>query len=109
VSPRRILSSPPRASSKQKADEQKPELTLYGIRNCDTVRKARRWLDEQGVDYEFHDFRRTGCAGALAPLDRAAQGWERHQPAQHSWKALPTEERSHGRRRCRRAPCARRR
>jgi len=34
--------------------------TLYGIKNCDTVRKARRWLDENGVEYQFHDFRADG-------------------------------------------------
>ncbi len=34
--------------------------TLYGIRNCDTIRKARRWLDENGIDYHFHDVRTDG-------------------------------------------------
>lgn len=33
---------------------------LYGIKNCDTVRKTRRWLDQQGLDYCFHDFREEG-------------------------------------------------
>lgn len=32
-------------------------VTLYGIKNCDTVRAARKWLDSQGVDYQFHDIR----------------------------------------------------
>ena len=38
-------------------------MTLYGIKNCDTVRKARRFLDEHGIAYRFHDFRETpvGC------------------------------------------------
>ena len=44
-------------------------LTLYGIPNCDTVKKARRWLDERGVAHRFHDFRKDG----LDP-DRL-QGW----------------------------------
>jgi len=35
-------------------------ITLYGIRNCDTVRKARRWLDARGVEYRFHDLRADG-------------------------------------------------
>jgi len=35
-------------------------ITLYGIKNCDTVRKARRWLDEHNISYEFHDFRADG-------------------------------------------------
>ncbi|MFC3117269.1 ArsC family reductase [Cellvibrio fontiphilus] len=38
--------------------------TLYGIKNCDTVKKARTWLDQQGVDYRFHDFRVDGLDAA---------------------------------------------
>ncbi|MDD5461817.1 MAG: ArsC family reductase [Methylococcales bacterium] len=34
--------------------------TLYGIKNCDTVKKARKWLDENDVAYQFHDFRTDG-------------------------------------------------
>lgn len=39
--------------------------TLYGIKNCDTVKKARRWLDENAVDYRFHDFRSDGLTQEL--------------------------------------------
>ena len=35
-------------------------ITLYGIPNCDTVKKARAWLDGRGVAYRFHDFRKDG-------------------------------------------------
>jgi arsenate reductase len=42
--------------------------TLYGIRNCDTVRKARRWLDDHGVVYAWHDLRADGLPGEM--LDR---------------------------------------
>lgn len=35
-------------------------LTLYGIKNCDTVKKARAWLESHGVDYQFHDLRQDG-------------------------------------------------
>ena len=35
-------------------------LNLYGIKNCDTVKKARRWLEDHGVEYQFHDFRQYG-------------------------------------------------
>ena len=50
--------------------------TLYGIKNCDTVKKARRWLEDQGIDYEFHDFRVDGVdAGQIQQwLDEL--GWE---------------------------------
>jgi arsenate reductase len=50
--------------------------TLYGIRNCDTVKKARAWLDGRGVAYAFHDYKVVGVdAGKLAGwVDRL--GWE---------------------------------
>ncbi|MEH6639053.1 MAG: ArsC family reductase [Porticoccaceae bacterium] len=35
---------------------------LYGIKNCDTVKKARKWLDQQGIDHQFHDFRADGLS-----------------------------------------------
>jgi arsenate reductase (glutaredoxin) len=41
--------------------------TLYGIPNCDTVKKARNWLTEHGVDYTFHDFKKQGVPTALLP------------------------------------------
>jgi Spx/MgsR family transcriptional regulator len=50
--------------------------TLYGIPNCDTVKRARAWLDEHGVAYRFHDFKKDGVPEA--ELDRWLQspGWE---------------------------------
>ena len=35
---------------------------VYGIPNCDTVKKTRRWLDENGVEYEFHDYKKLGIS-----------------------------------------------
>lgn len=51
-------------------------ITLYGIPNCDTVKKARAWLTEHGVDHHFHDFKKQGVSDVT--LDRwiAALGWE---------------------------------
>ncbi len=43
-------------------------MTLYGIKNCDTVRKARKWLDASGLDYHFHDFRDHGLDAEI--IDR---------------------------------------
>lgn len=50
--------------------------TLYGIPNCDTVKRARAWLDTHGVAYRFHDFKKEGVPEA--ELDRwlDAPGWE---------------------------------
>ncbi len=36
--------------------------TLYGIKNCDTIKKARKWLETNGIDYQFHDFRTDGLS-----------------------------------------------
>jgi len=41
-------------------------ITLYGIPNCDTVKKARTWLDGKGVAYTFHDFKKLGLPKPLA-------------------------------------------
>ncbi len=35
-------------------------MKIYGIPNCDTVKKARRWLDDQGIAYDFHDYKKAG-------------------------------------------------
>ncbi|HEV8108926.1 MAG TPA: ArsC family reductase [Burkholderiales bacterium] len=49
---------------------------LYGIRNCDTVKNARAWLDQRGVEYRFHDYKLAGID--MARLDRwcGEVGWE---------------------------------
>jgi len=51
-------------------------IKVYGIPNCDTIKKARRWLEANGVDYAFHDYKKAGV-----PEDRLKQwvkkaGWE---------------------------------
>lgn len=69
-------------------------ITLYGIRNCDTVRKARRWLEEQGVAYEYRDFREDGLEDAELETWLEKQGWEQViNRRSTSWKALPAAER----------------
>lgn len=52
-------------------------LILYGIPNCDTVKKARRWLDEQGVAHRFHDFRKDGLDPGRLQGWIDALGWEK--------------------------------
>ena len=69
-------------------------VTLYGIRNCDTVRKARRWLEEHGVDYRFHDLRRDGLDAGLLDAWVGDLGWEKLVNRRGTtWRELPTEER----------------
>lgn len=50
--------------------------TLYGIPNCDTVKKARVWLDQHGVAYAFHDYKKLGVDRATLEDWVAAHGWE---------------------------------
>lgn len=50
--------------------------TLYGIKNCDTVKKAKLWLDTQQIPYQFHDFRTNGLSPELLEQIEAALGWE---------------------------------
>jgi arsenate reductase (glutaredoxin) len=49
---------------------------MYGIRNCDTVKKARAWLESQGVEYRFHDYKAAGID--MRKLERWCEelGWE---------------------------------
>ena len=52
-------------------------ITLYGIPNCDTVKKARAWLADQGADYRFHDFKKDGVPAARLDAWVDAVGWEK--------------------------------
>lgn len=69
-------------------------LTLYGIDNCDTVRRARRWLEAQGKSYRFHDLRADGLNAETLRSWLARAGWERVVNRRStSWKALDPEAR----------------
>jgi arsenate reductase len=54
----------------------KQSLTMYGIRNCDSVKKARAWLDARGVEYAFHDYKTAGVDAALLASWTRELGWE---------------------------------
>src|SRR5690349_8884443 len=51
-------------------------LKLYGIKNCDTMKKARTWLEGQGVRYEFHDYKASGIDAAALARWCGKVGWE---------------------------------
>ncbi|AOW15391.1 arsenate reductase [Hydrogenophaga crassostreae] len=51
-------------------------ITLYGIPNCDTVKKARAWLSERDLEYTFHDFKKLGVPSNEADTWLKAVGWE---------------------------------
>jgi arsenate reductase len=66
------------------------KITLYGIKNCDTVKKAQKWLDKAGIAFEFHDFRKDGLT------EQQVSEWLKTIPLEKlvnkrstSWKQLP--------------------
>ena len=69
-------------------------ITLYGIKNCDTVKKARKWLELHSVDYQFHDFRDDGLERDAVQAWLAELGWETLvNKRSTSWKALDEQQR----------------
>ncbi|MEJ1487443.1 MAG: ArsC family reductase [Candidatus Sedimenticola sp. (ex Thyasira tokunagai)] len=51
-------------------------VVIYGIPNCDTMKKARKWLDAQGVEYRFHDFKKHGLDREMLLEWNRKVGWE---------------------------------
>ncbi|WP_077107479.1 ArsC family reductase [Agrobacterium sp. DSM 25558] len=51
-------------------------ITIYGIKNCDTMKKARTWLDAEGIDYTFHDYKTAGIDDAHLNAWCDVAGWE---------------------------------
>ena len=70
------------------------DTVLYGIANCDTCRKARRWLDEHGVEYRFHDLRTEGLDRRVLEVWVDAVGWEQLlNRRSRTWRDLPASVR----------------
>ena len=71
------------------------DITLHGIPNCDTVKKARAWLAEHDVAYRFHDFRKDGVSPALLGPWMTQASWELLVNRRGTtWRALPEEKRN---------------
>jgi len=67
-------------------------ITVYGIKNCDTIKKARKWLESNGVDYQFHDFRKDGLEQEQLKAWVAELGWEvLLNKRGTTWRQLPEE------------------
>jgi arsenate reductase len=67
-------------------------IKVYGIPNCDTVKKARAWLTEQDVAYEFHDFKKQGVPEDRLDAWIAAVGWDKLLNRKGTtWRKLPAE------------------
>ena len=68
-------------------------VTIYGIKNCDTMKKARAWLDKHGVDYAFHDYKTAGIERAQLEQWSKKIGWETLlNRAGTTFKKLPERE-----------------
>jgi Spx/MgsR family transcriptional regulator len=68
-------------------------IALYGIPNCDTVKKAITWLSEQGYDFVFHDFKKQGLPEQALNQWLKVAGWEKVLNRKGtSWRKLTPEE-----------------
>lgn len=70
-------------------------MKIYGIKNCDTMKKAMTWLDENGIAYEFIDYKKAGIAAAGLPDWNQRAGWETLLNRRGlMWKKLSEAERA---------------
>ncbi|WP_346191008.1 ArsC family reductase [Dechloromonas sp. ZS-1] len=75
--------------------EKKVVNLVFGIKNCDTMKKAMTWLSDQGIAYEFIDYKKAGVAASHLPDWMARAGWETLLNTRGlMWKKLTDEERS---------------
>eukprot|EP01041_Mallomonas_annulata_P024406 gene24406-45156_t len=71
------------------------DLIVYGIPNCDTVKKARDWLTQHGVDYQFHDFKKQGLDAQTVGGWLQTLGWEvLVNKKGTTWRGLPDERKA---------------
>jgi Spx/MgsR family transcriptional regulator len=66
------------------------QVTLYGISSCDTISKAKTWLETQHIEFEFHDYRQQGLEQQLLQSMISALGWEAMLNRRGTtWRTLP--------------------
>jgi arsenate reductase (glutaredoxin) len=69
-------------------------VTIYGVKNCDTMKKARAWLDRRGITYAFHDYKSAGIARRTLENWAREVGWEALlNRAGRTFRALPEKDR----------------
>jgi len=67
-------------------------ITIFGIKNCDTCRKALKWLESQDMDHQFHDFRKDGVDAATIQRWADAVGWDVLLSKRGTtWRGLPDD------------------
>ena len=70
-------------------------ITLFGIPNCDTIKKARKWLGDHDVDYRFHDFRKDGLEKSALEQWVKSAGWETLLNQRGTtWRQLPENDKT---------------
>lgn len=70
-------------------------MKLYGIRNCDTMKKARQWLDARDLAYAFHDYKKEGVNVDRLKAQMVKVGWENLVNKRGTtWRKLPDEEKA---------------
>lgn len=68
------------------------KTTIYGIKNCDTVKKALKWLDDRKIDYDFHNYKKDGVDLAVLKQAIDEHGWEKVINRNGTtWRALPDD------------------
>lgn len=68
-------------------------ITVYGIPNCDTIKKARQWLESSKIDYQFHDYRKNGINRDMVAAWVAEHGFETILNRRGTtWRGLSDEE-----------------
>lgn len=68
------------------------KTTIYGINNCDTMKKAMKWLDERKIDYDFHNYKKSGVDLAVLKQAIDQHGWETVINRNGTtWRALPDD------------------
>jgi len=69
--------------------------TIYGIRNCDTMKRAVAWLDSHCVEHEFHDYKKSGVDPQLLARWSAQTGWQKLLNTRGTtWRKLAEEQRA---------------
>ena len=73
----------------------RPVLTVYGLKNCDTCRKALKWLEAEGIAHKFRDVRADGVTSADMKRFAKSAGWEALlNKASTTWRGLPDKDKA---------------
>ncbi|MFC1545955.1 ArsC family reductase [Pseudomonadota bacterium] len=68
------------------------QVEMFGIANCDTIKKARKWLEAEGIDYQFHNYKKEGADPLLLKQWCQTEGWETLLNRRGTtWRKLPDE------------------